>query len=141
MDRNAIPEFMQAFYDGCDIEGKQRLNQLAQRYYDERATFLQTTFVAKKEFLSDWNRKTGQRKELTAEEALKPMEQTYTRDAKRLAYDHGYRQLDSEKFEQLLNTAKHKQSQTSERLGSRDAFISNLKSVRERNGQRLTPRH
>ena len=122
MSHDMIPDFMQGYYEACDLEGKGSLNILAHQYSDEKATFLQTTYVEKQEFLKDWNRKTGQRKELSVEDALAPMRQVYSEKAEKIASRHGY---------------EEEQDYT-----PRQAFASNLKSMRDRSHtQQARPRH
>lgn len=126
MEQHKIPEFMQEYYQGSDMEGRVKLQNLARQYSDESATFLQTSFVSKQEFLRDWNRKTGQRKELTTDEALAPMREQYAGDAKQVAINHGYKEHTEE---------EPHEKQSIEYKSDRAAFLENLKTIHERSAQ------
>jgi len=131
MEQHNIPEFMQEYYQGSDIEGRYNIERLARQYSDEQATFLQTTYVEKQEFLKDWNKRTGQRHQLTPDDALAPMRQEYSEKAKQLALEHGYKEQATETSNQEATDIKP----------NREAFLANLKSMREQQAvQQLRPR-
>ena len=124
-----IPDFMKKYYQGTNYEGQVLLNDLAKKFEEERATFLQTTFVDKLKFQRDWNKLTGGKKELTAEEALRPMHVKYEAKAKEIAVAHGY--VERETAEQKLPGQKEKSVSTpQDELPEREAFLKSLKATR-----------
>lgn len=81
----SVPPFMDDAFDKCDPEGQMYLVNLANEYQDEKAKFLQTTFLAKQAFLRDWNKLVHERKTLTVEDALRPMQDKYKEKADEIA--------------------------------------------------------
>ncbi len=134
MEQQVIPEFMQEHYQAANHAGRKHIDNLARRYSNERATFLQTIFVSKQEFLRDWNRKTGQNKKLTADEALAPMRHQYAEEAKQIAQAH------------TMQVEKPNEKPRDEQLsfefkGSREGFLANIKSMQEQtNKHQIKPR-
>ncbi len=122
-----IPDFMKKYHQGSDYEGQAILENLGKQYQDERATFLQTTFVQKQAFQRDWNKLTGQSKQLTVDEALKPMQAQYNEQAKKIATAHGYQEQqqgqDKQDGQQKNPDAKPQQD--------RNDFLQKLRSQRE----------
>lgn len=131
MNQTHIPEFMEGYYRESNNTGRERIERLAGTYSEERAVFLQTVFVSKQEFLRDWNKLTGQKKQLTADEALAPIREKYAEQAKRIAQEHSYAQ-DVEKPK-----PKEEQKPKDEQLGfdfkaDTQSFLANLESMRKR---------
>lgn len=131
MEQHNIPDFMREYYEESDMEGRQPITELARQYSDERATFLQTTYVEKQAFLRDWNKLTGQRKELTPDDALAPLRQQYAEKAKELAVKHSHKEQPVETGNQEATNIKP----------DKETFLANLKTMRERQAaQQMRPR-
>jgi len=128
MEHTNIPDFMQKYHQGINHEGQDEINQLAGKYEEDRAVFLQTTFVEKQQFQRDWNKLTGQRKELTADEALKPMQAEYLEKTQAIATKYGYQEKAQDKIEQK------EQQETPQQ--ARVAFTQKLNAQRAHQSQR-----
>lgn len=79
------PPFMDDAFDKCDAEGQVHLVKLANQYQDEKAMFLQTTYLQKLAFQRDWNKLVNERKSLTVEDALRPIQDKYKEKADEIA--------------------------------------------------------
>lgn len=133
MEHYTIPDFMREHYQEADVAGKHHIERLAYHYSEERAVFLQTIYVAKQGFLRDWNRLTGEKQQLTVNEALAPMRERYAEQAKRLVMEHSHEKPAEEQAEQ--NNTEEKQKAEDEQESEpelRQAFLANVKSMRER---------
>ena len=156
-----IPEFMRKYYEGSNGDGKEAISKLAADYQEERRTFFETTFNEKQAFQRDWNRVTGQHRELSHEEAIAPIDNKYEGKAREVAMANGYGEKQQqeqsaahtpEQVEQEQSKeAKQEQQETKEAVKqeekaqaaecktTRQEFLENLESMRQRQ-QEMRPK-
>jgi len=84
-----VPPFMHEYFDKCGPEGQAELIKLGNKYQDEKAEFLQTIYLQKQKFLEDWNKLVNEKKTLTADEAIRPLQEKYKEKSKEIASQHG----------------------------------------------------
>ncbi|MBN8669397.1 MAG: hypothetical protein J0L80_01840 [Chitinophagales bacterium] len=143
MERYIIPDFMQAYYQDTDVEGKKQLENLARHYSEERAIFLQTIFVSKQQFLRDWNKLMGEKKVLTADQALAPMRHKYSEAAAEIVLNRSEEiERENQKEKEPKDDDEEDQDQlTLDLKMSREAFLANAKSIRKQSArQQARPR-
>lgn len=131
-----IPEFMKPYYDGSNATGKSAIKNLARAYEEERRTFFETTFNEKKAFQRDWNKMTGDKKVLTQEEAIAPINYKYQEKAKEVAIANGYKEQAAQQVAQPPQPAV----QPAPKNPKQQQFLDNLRTMRERQQQSSRPR-
>ncbi|HEY1011006.1 MAG TPA: hypothetical protein VGE58_12885 [Daejeonella sp.] len=158
-----IPEFMRKYYEGSNSDGKEAISKLAADYQEERRTFFETTFNEKQAFQRQWNRVTGEHRELSQEEAIAPIDYKYEEKAREVAMANGYGEKQQQEQEQAadhtpeqvkqeqLKEAKQEQreaqaavkqaeqAQAAECKATRQEFLENLESMRQRQ-QEMRPK-
>lgn len=133
-----IPEFMKKYYDGSDSQGREAISKLAASYEDERRLFFETTFNEKQAFQRDWNKLTGEHKELTHTEAIAPMDHIYEERAREIAKGHGYNEQ-SRQNEVPPEQVKAEPKKPEECKNVRQEFLDNLEAMRQRQ-QEMRPK-
>lgn len=156
-----IPDFMRKHYEGSSSEGKKAISKLAAEYEEERRMFFETTFNEKQAFQRDWNRLTGERKTLSHDEAIAPIDQKYEEKAREIAVTHSkeeqpkqeqaaadvhgqakQEQAKEDKQEQQQERAAVKQAEqaaAAECKTKRQEFLDTLESMRQRQ-QEMRPK-
>lgn len=134
MEAQTIPEFMKKYYEGGNPQVKASLGQLAKQYENDKATFLQTTYVQKKNFEADWNKKMGRRDNLTPEQALAPMQEKYREFAELKAKEHGYKEPEAAPDQEVKAQpqAQSPDVQQQRIMEKKQAFLANMRSMNMR---------
>lgn len=134
-----IPLFVQDYLDKMDYEGYADFVKLSRDYHKEREEY-PGKYAEQAIYLNDFNRRTGQNRQLNYDDGLKEIDIRHQQKAYDTAKQHGFKGADpnqpmdddftkqGEKFQGMIEEVKDREQQLV-------AFLEQIKQIREQQTQ------